>query len=314
MKVLTFTDTDKTADVHPNFDVEYRNIENVEWGEDHMAERFLWRIAKDVYQRRENKVDALMFLLEDWQREDYIGIHLHDNFMGYEVAATKVRDDFSETFEHELMHMLDNIVWDYLGVSLSNVLNVKDFDEDVVHGRSRHYSEYDYDAVIRQIWPHVERAIRKRRNNPNLINRLIVQLRQLERTLRANPELIMPEHDDGKLTLWAEAIKEFEGWSPGSLTYRLNNPGALRWSPYMDGKKKGFAYFDNYQKGWRALLHQLRIAANGQSNVYDPDMTIKEFVDTWAPPEDNNQHNDKYAEYIANKVDEDISTKIKHLA
>jgi len=314
MKVINFRQTDEDADIHPNFDVENRDIDNVVWGEDHLAEDFIWEKAKDVYEDYGNRVDAIHFLLEDWPREDYIGIHLHDNFMGYEVAATKVRDGFSRTFEHELMHMLDNLAWDYLGVSLSDRVGVREWDEDVVHGRNRHFVEYEYDSVIRQVWPTVRKAIRKRRANPNLINRLIVQIRQLERTIRANPELIMPEVDKGKpkLTKWAEAIKEFEGWEPGSLTYRLNNPGALRWSPFMDGKREGFAFFHTYDKGWHALTHQLKIAANGQSNVYDPDMTIREFVDTWAPPSDNNQHNDQYTRYIADKLETDTTTKIKN--
>ncbi len=111
---------------------------------------------------------------------------------------------------------------------------------------------------------------------------------------------------------WALAIQEYEGWKEGSLTYRHNNPGALRWSKYQIDHKNGFSVFASYEDGFRALEFQLKIATNGQSSVYFPDDTLLQFFEKYAPSSDNNNPK-AYAQFVANKLGVGIDIKIKEL-
>lgn len=97
----------------------------------------------------------------------------------------------------------------------------------------------------------------------------------------------------------AEAIKAFEGWAPGSRSYRNNNPGNLRPVGFSyDGQigldEQGHAIFDTYESGWSALLRQLDLAFSGQSAFYGPSMTLYEFFARYA---EGNQR--PYAEFVA---------------
>ena len=113
------------------------------------------------------------------------------------------------------------------------------------------------------------------------------------------------------LEMLAEAIKEFEGWYPHSRSYRNNNPGNLRWSKYQDGSRNGFSFFNSYKTGWKALLYQLRIAADGRSSVYTPDMTLTTFFETYAPSSDNN-HPEEYARFVADQLGVTVDTQISN--
>lgn len=122
-----------------------------------------------------------------------------------------------------------------------------------------------------------------------------------------------------RLDDWAAAIKDFEGYFPpggqypeGSVSFRNNNPGNLRWSPFEDGNRNNFSYFNTYEKGWEALLHQLRIAANGQSKVYSPEDTLLRFFEKYAPSSDNN-YPEVYANFVAKRMGVPVTTKIKTL-
>ncbi len=95
----------------------------------------------------------------------------------------------------------------------------------------------------------------------------------------------------------AEAIKRFEGWFPGSVSYRNNNPGNLKFrgQPGAIGQdEQGHAIFDTYENGWKALLNQLRLIIYGGSQVYKPDMTFYDVFSRYA--EANSK---EYAEFVA---------------
>ena len=116
-----------------------------------------------------------------------------------------------------------------------------------------------------------------------------------------------------KIEQWAAAITKVEGYYPGSRAYRNNNPGNLRWSPFQAGTKGGFSYFLTYDKGWKALLHQLTIAANGKSKVYKPTDTLYVFFEKYAPSADKNNPKE-YAETVAKQLAISPQTMIKDLA
>lgn len=134
--------------------------------------------------------------------------------------------------------------------------------------------------------------------------KLLKKLASLYRKLLSKPRSRIEE--------WAQAIKKFEGWYPGSLSYRQNNPGNLRYSKYQAGTKNGYSYFNTYEEGWKALLYQLRIAVDGRSSVYNPEMTLLDFFQVYAPSSDNN-YPEKYAQFVADKLNVTIETTIKDL-
>jgi hypothetical protein len=104
----------------------------------------------------------------------------------------------------------------------------------------------------------------------------------------------------------ADAIQRFEGWAPGSVSYKNNNPGNIKASnePWIGQRaidSRGFVVFDTYEHGRRALLISLTNAATGKSSVYSPTDSIYEFFGKYAPASDSNQPR-VYAQYVAKEI------------
>lgn len=121
----------------------------------------------------------------------------------------------------------------------------------------------------------------------------------------------------GLLDKVADAIQQFEGWSTGSRSYRNNNPGNIKassatWQGQVAVDSHGFAVFDTYENGRRALLIMLNNAATGASSVYSPSMSLYDFFSKYAPSSDNNEPN-RYAEFVANQVGVSPSDPINQL-
>lgn len=119
-----------------------------------------------------------------------------------------------------------------------------------------------------------------------------------------------------RLRQFCLAIQQHEGWFSGSCSYRGNNPGNLRWSATQIGVHTcgsgEFSMFKTYEDGFNALMHQVRIVANGTSKVYNERaralnlkdsslLTISQFFAIYAPSSDNNNPQ-RYAEFVAQKV------------
>lgn len=98
------------------------------------------------------------------------------------------------------------------------------------------------------------------------------------------------------LAVFAFAVASFEG-QPGDRNWRNRNPGNLKFADqhHATGKDPaGFAIFDTFEHGFQALQVQIAIDARR-----DPEWTIADFVNSYAPPADNNPNNAAYAERIA---------------
>lgn len=98
----------------------------------------------------------------------------------------------------------------------------------------------------------------------------------------------------------AMAIREFEGWYPGSRSWRNNNPGNLKFAGQAGAvatDDQGHAIFDSQASGWAALIHQLTLAFSGQSHVYGPGDTLYSFFGKYA--EGNRV---QYAEFVAARL------------
>lgn len=131
--------------------------------------------------------------------------------------------------------------------------------------------------------------------------------------------------DSSLLYKMARGIQEFEDYvlpgdkyrdgsvaPQGSLSYRHRNPGNLRWSPFEVSNKNNFSVFATYEEGWKALMHQLQIAADGRSSAYTPEMSILNFFEVYAPSSDNN-YPSVYAQYVADSMGVPVETKLKEL-
>lgn len=103
----------------------------------------------------------------------------------------------------------------------------------------------------------------------------------------------------------AESHKRHEGWfvpgqdpryPHGSLSYRNNNPGNLRLTDYYAQKygaipgQRNFAKFPNYDRGFEALMEDLKIKITGKSVHidYSKNPTFLDYIRVYAPASDWN--------------------------
>lgn len=336
------------------FTVEERDLSNIPWdtfpvnGYEKTAISTKWwkPIAERIWKSAGYKVDALMCFvsIQNWRNtkeKPLWGMHYGTVYHSYEMSMTKLRRGYENTAWHELLHKLDDIIYTELGVRLEQIFDVEDFDDDVVHGRDARYVYTRYpqhnSQILDTIRPYLMKALEKRRMKGtliglllNLISLLRAKIAQRQLKPEAIPETLPEQETTNRIVELAHAIKDFEVYAKpgetvrgihfpnGSISYRNNNPGNLRWSYMQDGQKGGYAYFDTYGEGWEALLHQLRIAADGRSSVYNPEDTLwneddkKGFFNKYAPSSDNN-HPKNYAEFVAKRLGVGLDYQIKNI-
>lgn len=106
----------------------------------------------------------------------------------------------------------------------------------------------------------------------------------------------------------ASTIQQIEGYYPGSLAYRNNNPGNLVYTgqPGATRGAGGFAVFDSYQDGWNALQNQIQLYANRG-------LTIEQMMAIYAPASDPRNNPEVYAQSIAATLGVDPSTALADL-
>ena len=116
---------------------------------------------------------------------------------------------------------------------------------------------------------------------------------------------------DSTIKAMAEGIKAFEGWYPGSRSYRNNNPGNLKYAGQAGAigqDESGHAIFESYEAGLNALLRQLRLAFYGGSRVYSLQDTIYSFFSKYAEA-----NSGEYARFVADKLGVDPGSKLQDL-
>ena len=107
----------------------------------------------------------------------------------------------------------------------------------------------------------------------------------------------------------ALAHRKHEGWYPGSVSQRNNNPGNLRLTAYQArvyGATKGernFARFPTYAAGFAALTDDLRAKLTGYSAHinYSKNPTFLDYVKVYAPKDDGNNPS-SYAQALLNDL------------
>jgi hypothetical protein len=98
----------------------------------------------------------------------------------------------------------------------------------------------------------------------------------------------------------ADAIMHFEGWVPGSRSYRDRNPGNLEGpSKRALGKDGVYNHYSSLIDGYQDLLDELKAKFSGNNkHGIGPDSTLLDLFNVYAPPSDNNPTN-KYCEFVA---------------
>ena len=100
-----------------------------------------------------------------------------------------------------------------------------------------------------------------------------------------------------------------------TLPKRINNPGALEFAQQPDAKPDisgRFAEFPDYAAGRKALEADLNVKFSGKSKTgLTPDSTIREFVQKYAP--DNENDVDFYTEMLTDKLGARPDSKLKDL-
>lgn len=125
-------------------------------------------------------------------------------------------------------------------------------------------------------------------------------------------EVIQEEAPENAIDILVDVIQDFEGFYAGSRAHKNNNPCNLRYSPFQDSKLAGFSFFNTYEAGREACVHQITIASDGRSRVYRPDMTLLEFFNKYAPASDSNQPSVYYA-YVIKHTEFTAETRLKDL-
>lgn len=122
------------------------------------------------------------------------------------------------------------------------------------------------------------------------------------RVTDAGPAPMAPAGYPAGVVAMAQAIKQFEGWAPGSRSYRNNNPGNLRYpEPGASGADdSGFAVFPSADAGWKALLDYIMRRVQG-IGFMGPQTSIAQFFQIYAPTSDGNAPT-QYAQFVAGKI------------
>lgn len=116
----------------------------------------------------------------------------------------------------------------------------------------------------------------------------------------------------GIIAAMAAAIQSFEGWRPGSVSFRNNNPGNLKYANQKGAvgcDAGGFAVFPTYEAGRQALCTQLAMAFNGTSRVYTPEDTLYDFFSKYTEGDSI-----PYANFVADKLGVTAHTRLKDIA
>lgn len=120
---------------------------------------YLETMAAQQYKRHGKRIDIIILLIpKKYWKATSRGTHYSKPRSGYEIGAITERRNWEDSGRHESMHAFDDYVLTYLGHGLEFVVGVKDWDEDVVHGRDPRFEEYEYDRPYKAVKPYLDKA------------------------------------------------------------------------------------------------------------------------------------------------------------
>jgi len=150
-----------------------------------------------------------------------------------------------------------------------------------------------------------------------LVRLITIQISQLPKTEVTDEPALPNEPKTSLVKEFAEAIKIFEGWAPGTRSYRNSNPGNIKYTSYTKDlgatgrDDRNFCKFPSYEAGFKALCQFISDAANEKLRYYH-NKDIYGFFSSYAPSSDNN-HPRKYAEFVAKRIGVSPNTLLKEI-
>ena len=216
-------------------------------------------------------------------------------------------DDYYRVLSHEIIHAFHRILWS-LGVNTKDDMDLYDYEFIIDAPTGNRLRNLDR---ISPYWPTLWKEPLMR-TILKLLSSLIPQLGDLIKKIE-DAHKVEFEKPRNRIEEWADATEEYEGFFPGSRSFRNHNPGNIKASPFTNKyDPDGFCIFPSYDIGRKALIHQLTIACDGRSKVYKPEDTLFDFYRKYAPAFDNNEPN-SYAEFVAKKIGVKPIVQIKTL-
>jgi hypothetical protein len=98
-------------------------------------------------------------------------------------------------------------------------------------------------------------------------------------------------------------IQQYEGWRPGTVSFRNNNPGNLR-------KDGAFLSFETALDGLAALCLDLWLKASGKSEVVPYGASLIQTMNIYAPASDSNNPT-AYANFLASYTEAPMGAETK---
>jgi hypothetical protein len=160
-----------------------------------------------------------------------------------------------------------------------------------------------------------------------LYSNYVVRAENLASCSLSSPDIILVkeakqvEKNMLKLERLTLAMAEYEGWlhpladpkGIGSRSFRNNNPGNLRVSPFSVGVRDGFAVFNSEADGFAAFRWDIMQKAKGNTSTgLNGDSTLKQLIYVWAPPADNN-HTENYLAAVLKMTGFTAETRLTEL-
>ena len=160
---------------------------------------WLKKVSEDVRRRWSEEIDLVIFEVHEdhWRMESKVwGWNISEVFGGYEIQQCRWdKKNYANsvgTMYHEIMHAMDSFIYRYTGIMIEKLVDVRDWDRAVVHGKEPgwDYIRYKHNSrALRSISPALEQAVAARRSVFNrrmrtqmwTIISLLTQLRELLR-------------------------------------------------------------------------------------------------------------------------------------
>ena len=172
----------------------------VEWDERnekmYMSDEYNAKMAKLVYDKYFHGVDLVGIFIDpkNWKNATtkLYGTQYGKKHSDYYVFNCKLRNDYEDTGEHEVLHAIDNYIKLYLGINIEPIFGVDSFDNDVVHGKEYWKKGYFYDTVWDKLGLVLSMAIAKKRSQNAVLNLTSIVQRVKEAQYKASESIKEP--------------------------------------------------------------------------------------------------------------------------
>lgn len=158
--------------------------------------------AQAIYKQYQEKTDGIIVFIEpeEWEARGLRGRHYVTAYAGYRFAFVKHDRKYARTANHELMHMLNDLVFITLGIQLAAIVGVTDWDEDVVHGRSPRFTRYEHDAAYDMVYEYVKKAAEKRRRvwMMGVLEKLAIVIRSISIQLSKRDHVVIEDPEPSR--------------------------------------------------------------------------------------------------------------------